>query len=67
MKVVYGDGYIVTDDLMLLSIYDGHRFGEPFVSVCGVLSIGYSSVIKRARATEDLFRRESVQHITVLD
>jgi hypothetical protein len=67
VKVHLVDGYIVAGDLMLLSIYDGHRFGEPFVSVWGVPSISYGLVTKKARAAKDLCRRKTVQCITALD
>jgi hypothetical protein len=67
VKVRLVDGYIVADDLMLSSVYDGHRFGEPFVSVWGVPNISYGSVTKKARAAKDLCRRKTAQRITALD
>jgi hypothetical protein len=44
---------LVSHDLTLSSVYNGHRFGELFVNVCGVPSIGYSSGTKKARAVKD--------------
>ena len=43
------------------------RFGEPFVSVCGVPSIGYGLGTKKTRETWDLFKIKTAQCVTVFD